>query len=81
MITKGMPETEADPFDLSAAGHLCFFCGEFLTDPAVQWHGFHDGSGNVYLHGECVIEWLPRLMRDALELRYRHKPWDAPNHA
>ncbi len=74
MITKRISETEFDPFDLSAAGHACFFCGALLTDPAVQWHGYHDGSGNIYLHGECVFNWVPRIMRDALELRYGDRP-------
>ncbi len=70
MITKRVDEIEANPFDLSAAGHRCFFCGEFLVDPAVMWSGYHDGSGNIYLHPDCVVEWMPRVMRDALELRY-----------
>ena len=74
MITKRVPETEANPFDLSAVGHRCFFCGEFLVDPAVVWSG-NDGEGRqIYLHGECVFDLCPRIMRDGLELRYSGKP-------
>lgn len=53
MITRQVPETEPNPFDLSAAGHRCFVCGEFVHDPAVMWSG-NDGQ-QIYLHGECVI--------------------------
>ena len=71
MITKPISEFEDNPFDLSAKGHQCFYCGKFLQDPAVQWAGFHDGGGNIYLHEECVFLWYQPLMRDALELKYR----------
>ena len=73
MITKRVRETESNPFDLSAAGHRCFFCGEFLVDPAVVWSGNDEKGQQISLHGQCVADWLPRLMRDALELRYTDK--------
>lgn len=67
-----MTEMMEDPFGLSAAGHRCFHCGEFLKDPAVMWSG-NDGQ-TIYLHDECVYCWLPGLLRDAAELRYAGKP-------
>jgi|CXWL01.1.fsa_nt_gi hypothetical protein len=70
-LTHRMTEMTEDPFGLSAAGHRCFHCGDFLRDPAVMWNG-NDGQ-TIYLHGSCVEEWTPRLMRDALELRYAGK--------
>ncbi len=70
MITKPMPDTEPDPFGLSAAGHLCFVCGKGVEDPTVVWSG-NDGYGQqIYLHGECDIKLALGLMRDGLELRY-----------
>lgn len=71
-ITHRMTEMIGDPFGLSAAGQRCFYCGEFLQDPAVMWNG-NDGQ-TIYLHGDCVYRWLPGLVRDATELRYVGKP-------
>ena len=71
MLTRRVPEAEPNPFDLSAAGHRCFFCGDFVHDPAVVWNGNDEGGQQIFLHGPCVITWMPRLMRDALELGYR----------
>jgi len=71
-LTHRITEMTEDPFGLSAAGHRCFYCGEFLQNPAVMWSG-NDGQ-TIYLHGECVYCWLPGLMRDATELRYAGKP-------
>ncbi len=72
-ITRPMPERAGgDPFGLSAAGLRCFYCGQFVQDPAVTWSG-NDGQ-TIYIHGECVIAWMPGLMRDALELRYGTTP-------
>jgi hypothetical protein len=71
-ITHAVTEFQENPFGMSAAGLLCFFCGEFLTDPGVMWHG---GNGEtVYFHGACVLDWTPRIMRDALELKYADHP-------
>ena len=71
MITKRMPETECDPFDLSAAGYRCFHCGQFLQDPAVMWKGNDEKDHQIHIHGDCLVDRVPRLMRDALELGYR----------
>lgn len=71
-LTRCMTEMTKNPFGLSAAGHRCFHCGEFLQDPAVMWSG-NDGT-TIYLHGECVYRWLPGLLRDATELRYAGHP-------
>lgn len=35
-LTPHMSEMTENPFGLSVAGHRCFFCGEFLQDPAVM---------------------------------------------
>ena len=70
-ITRRMSEIVGDPFGLSAAGHRCFFCGEFLQDPAVMWSGL-DGQ-TIYLHGPCTENLMLRLLRDALELKYQEK--------
>lgn len=67
-LTHHMSEMSENPFGLSAVGHRCFHCGEFLQDPAVMWSG-NDGQ-TIYLHGPCVERWQPGLLRDALELRY-----------
>lgn len=71
-VTHHMSEMSENPFGLSAAGHRCFHCGEFLQDPAVTWSGL-DGQ-QIYLHGPCVLDWMPRVLRDALELKYQGKP-------
>jgi hypothetical protein len=71
-VTHRMTEMSENPFGLSAAGHRCFHCGEFLQDPAVMWSGL-DGQ-QIYLHGPCVMDWTPRVLRDALELKYQGKP-------
>jgi hypothetical protein len=78
-LTRPVSEFEENPFGLSAAGSRCFFCGELLTDPAVQWHGF---TGVMYLHAECVHALTKRLVRDALEIEYAGKPcWNQLNKA
>jgi hypothetical protein len=71
-ITRRMTEMDSNPFGLSAAGHRCFHCGEFMQDPAVMWSGL-DGQ-QIYLHGPCVVAWMPRVLRDALEVKYQRKP-------
>jgi len=71
-ITHRMSEMTENPFGLSAVGQRCFHCGEFVQDPAVMWSGA-DGH-TIYMHGSCVESWMPRLMRDALELKYQGKP-------
>lgn len=71
-LTHHMSELTENPFGLSAAGHRCFHCGEFLHDPAVMWSG-NDGQ-TIYMHGPCVMDWTTRVLRDALELKYQGKP-------
>jgi hypothetical protein len=71
-LTRRMSEMIGDPFGLSAVGQRCFHCGEFLQDPAVMWDGA-DGQ-RIYFHGPCFSDWFPRLMRNALELKYHGKP-------
>lgn len=71
-VTRHMSELTENPFGLSAAGHRCFHCGEFLQDPAVLWNG-NDGQA-IYFHALCVFDWMPRIMRDALELKYADHP-------
>lgn len=71
-LTRPMTEMQDNPFGLSAVGHRCFFCGEFLQDAAVMWSG-NDGQ-TIYLHCTCVYSWLPGLLRDASELRYANHP-------
>ncbi len=53
------------PFDLSAAGTRCFFCGDFVHDPAVAWSGNDERGQQIYLHSESVFDCCPRLMLDA----------------
>jgi hypothetical protein len=72
-LTHQMSELDKNPFGLSAAGHRCFHCGEFLQDPAVMWSRL-DGQ-QIYLHGPCVLDWMPRVLRDALELKYQGNPF------
>lgn len=71
-ITHRITEMMDIPFGLSAVGQRCFYCGEFLQDPAVMWHG--NNGQTIYLHGLCVEKWNPKLLRDALELKYHSKP-------
>lgn len=71
-LTRRMTEMSENPFGLSAAGHRCFYCGEFLQDPAVMWDG-NDGQ-IIYLHGLCVERLQLGLLRDALELKYAGRP-------
>lgn len=71
-LTHHMSEMTENPFGLSAAGHRCFHCGEFLQDPAMMWDGL-DGQ-TIYFHGPCFLDWMPRIMRDALELKYAGHP-------
>ncbi len=75
-LTHRMTEMDANPFGLSAAGQRCFHCGEFVTDPAIMWNGA-DGQ-TIYLHGLCIEAWTPRIMRDALELKYQGKACWSP---
>jgi len=42
-----------------------------LDKAGVRWSG-NDGH-TIYLHGPCVEDWMPRVMRDALELKYHGK--------
>jgi hypothetical protein len=37
-----------------------------------MWAGL-DGQ-RFYMHGVCVIDWMPRVMRDAPELKYEGHP-------
>lgn len=71
-LTHPMTEMTENPFGLLAIGHRCFACGEFLQDPAVMWSGL-DGQA-IYLHGPCVEQWYPKLLRDALEIKYAGRP-------
>lgn len=73
-ITRRISEMTENPFGLSAAGQRCFHCGKFLQDPAVMWSG-SDGQA-VYWHAVCAIDWMPRLMRDALTIKYIGHPGD-----
>jgi len=68
-LTRHTSEMTENPFGLSAVGHRCFSCGEFPQVPAVMWSE-NDGQ-TIYLHGPCAEHWMPRLLRDSLELKYR----------
>jgi hypothetical protein len=69
-----MPEPAPDPFGLSAVGQRCFCCGSLLRDPAIHWSGFQgEGSGNIYLHHQCALQWMPGLLRDVQEVKTREK--------
>ena len=78
MVTRPHSEFEPNPWDLSAVGHRCFFCGKFLQDPAVLCTGAN--GQQIYLHADCVVDWMPALMRDALALRYADHPCQATLH-
>lgn len=78
-LTYRMTEMMEDPFGLSAAGHRCFYCGQFLQDPAVMWNG-NDGQ-TIYLHGACVEAWIPGLLIDASELQYVARHFENPSAA
>jgi len=71
-ITHRMTEMTENPFGLSAAGHRCFHCGELLQDQAVMWSG-NDGQ-TIYFHAPCFLDWMPRIMRDVLDLKYAAHP-------
>ena len=71
-ITRPMSKMTEHPFGLSAVGHRCFHCGELIQDPAVMWSG-NDGQ-TIYFHGPCFLDWMPRIMRDALDLKYAAHP-------
>lgn len=71
-ITHRMTEMDPNPFGLSAVGHRCFHCGEFLQDPAVM-QSDNDGP-TIYFHGPCIERWHLGLLRDALELKYAGRP-------
>ena len=74
MVTKPITEFEDNSFDLSAKGHRCFYCGEFLNDPAVAWNGFAENGKSLFIHAECVYKLLPGLTRDANEIIYANHP-------
>ena len=71
-LTHHMSEMTENPFGLSAAEHQCFHCGELLQDPAVMWSG-NDGQ-TIYFHAPCFLDWMPRIMRDALDIKYADHP-------
>ena len=71
MISRRISEMDGDPFGVSAGGHRCFLCGEFLNDPVIMWAGAN--GEQIYLHGPCVIDWLPGLLRDVHELKHRSR--------
>ncbi len=48
-------------------------CGQFLQDPAVMWKGNDEKGHQIHIHGDCLVDRVPRLMRDALELGYSGK--------
>ena len=74
MITRPISEFEANPFDHSAAGHRCFYCGDFLRDPVVAWNGYLEDGKTLFIHAACVWKWLPGLTRDATEIIYANHP-------
>jgi hypothetical protein len=61
-IKKTEMDPDGDPFGVSARGQICFYCGKFLSDPAVLWHG---QTGNIYLHAACVDRFATALYSDA----------------
>lgn len=73
-VTRPVRETDelGTTFDLSATGHRCFLCGALLQNPAVAWYGA-DGQ-HVFWHAACLIAWMPKVMRDALEIHYAGHP-------
>jgi len=71
MITRRRNEFEGDPFGMSAGGQRCFTCGQFVTNPAIMWSGFvegSEGSGNIYFHPRCMLEWIPKMKQEADDL-------------
>ena len=46
-----------------------------------MWSG-NDGQ-TIYFHGPCVLDWVPRIMRDVLDLKYAghacHRRFEAFN--
>ena len=48
----------------TAAGHICFYCGRVLRDPAIYWIGATD---EIFLHPGCCMDLTVRLFRDVYQ--------------
>ncbi len=53
---------------LAPASACCFYCGEALGHPAIEWAG---ETTTISLHPGCVVELTIRLYRDLHELESR----------
>lgn len=47
-------------------GNDCFYCGDKAWPPFVMWQGVPD---TIYLHPECAIRLMIRLMRDVHDVQ------------
>jgi hypothetical protein len=65
-ITRYISEMEPDPFGKSASGQLCFFCGDFVHNPGVVWHG--STGQNIYFHAICILQLCDNLIKDAWQI-------------
>jgi hypothetical protein len=49
---------------ITARGEACFYCGEPVRDPAIEWSGT---AGQIWLHPPCALDFVVRLTRDIHE--------------
>lgn len=59
--------TGLDP--AGAPSSPCFYCGELVTVPFIQWIG----ESTITLHPECTVEFAIRLLRDVHEFECEEK--------
>jgi hypothetical protein len=60
-LTGARPSDAAEGFIHTAEGQRCFYCDQFLHDPALHWMG---ATGSIYLHPLCWPDFSTRLALD-----------------
>jgi hypothetical protein len=56
-----------------AKDETCFYCGDPVYYPNIQWHGSRLGEGSdMFLHPICARTLSIRLLRDVWEAECKH---------
>lgn len=51
---------------VNALADDCFHCGEFIHNDEHAW--FWVGKHMLTMHTRCLVDWLPRVMQDAMRI-------------
>lgn len=56
-----------------ASDETCFYCGDPVQFPNIQWHGSKNGEGSdIFLHPICARTISIRLLRDVWDAERKH---------